>query len=236
MHRVLQAHREGRDRLAEATPQALLDAAEVVFARDGFSGARVDEIARVARHNKALIFHYFDDKLGLYRAMMVRTKERVFARFSDVLAQYDDAGGEISPELLRSLAAGIVGVIFDFYVQYPATARILAWEAAEGWQTFATCGPTVNEIWSARMLAMVREAQRAAIVRAEIDPHILFTTILSLPLIHVVSIPRFQRMFPDQDFASSAALAHAQRQITDIVLNGIQNPQHAKENRDATDL
>jgi AcrR family transcriptional regulator len=221
MRRALQGRQAGRDRLAEATPQALLDAAEIIFARDGFSGARVDEIARVAGHNKALIFHYFDDKLGLYRAMMARTKERIAVRLNEALSRYGDGQGATQLERLRALLEELAGIIFAFYARYPNTARILAWEAAEGWQTFSSSGPPASDTLSARMFAMVREAQVAGIVRAEVDMRILFTTVMSLPLIHVISVPRFQHMFPDQDFASPVALAHAQRQITDILLNGI---------------
>jgi AcrR family transcriptional regulator len=234
MPRVLHTRQEGHDRLAEATPQALLDAAEVVFARDGFSGARVEDISWAAGHNKALIFYYFGGKDSLYRAMMARTKGRLFTQFEVALARYNDAGDEITVQRLRALAEELIGVIFDFYVQHPNTAHILAWEAAEGWQTFASCGPPATGALPARMLAVVREAQAAGIVRAELDPHILYTTIMSLPLIHVMSVPRFQLMFPDQDFASPAALAHAQRQITDMLLNGVLAPRHLKEHLDAT--
>jgi AcrR family transcriptional regulator len=234
MPRVLQARQEGHDRLAEATPQALLDAAEVVFARDGFSGARVDDIAWVAGYNKALIFYYFGGKGELYRAMLARTKQRIFAQFEAALARYDDVEGAITAERLRTLAEEIVGIVFGFYAEHPSTARILAWEAAEGWQTFATCGPTATSQWSARVLSMVREAQDAGIICSEVDPHILFTTIMSLPLIHVVSIPRFQVIFPGIDFASTDAIAHAQRQITEMLLKGVLTPRLDKENPVAT--
>lgn len=234
MQRILQGRQESHDRLAEATPQALLDAAEIVFARDGFSGARVDEIARVAGYNKALIFHYFDDKIGLYRAMMTRTKQRIFAQFEAALARYDDEGGAVSAARLRALAAAFIGVIFGYYVQHPETARIFAWEAAEGWQTFSTCGPHTSESWSIRVMEMVRAGQATGIVRADLDCHLLFTTIMSLPLIHMVSLPRFRAIFPGEDFTSPAAIAHAQQQLTDLVLNGMLTSPLLKETSDAT--
>jgi TetR/AcrR family transcriptional regulator len=234
MQRVMQGRPDGHDRLAEATPQALLDAAEIVFARDGFSGARVDEIARVAGHNKALIFHYFDDKLGLYRALMTRTKQRVFAQFDAALARYQDEGADISTERVRALAAEFLGAIFGYYLRHPETARILAWEAAEGWQTFSTCGPPRADTFSVRVLAIVREAQTAGIIRADLDCRILFTTIMSLPLIHMVSLPRFRIIFPDEDFTSPAAIAHAQQQLTDLLLHGMLTTTAPKEIPDAT--
>jgi AcrR family transcriptional regulator len=49
---------------------ALLAAASSEFATYGYSGARVDRIARQASVNKQLIFYYFKSKEGLYQAVL----------------------------------------------------------------------------------------------------------------------------------------------------------------------
>src|SRR5438034_7341054 len=59
-------NRRGRAHDAEGAREAILNAAEAVFAEHGFDGARIDAIAASAGYNKSLIFQYFDDKLGLY--------------------------------------------------------------------------------------------------------------------------------------------------------------------------
>src|SRR5579884_3889875 len=134
--------RERRERDAEVAREAILAAAEEVFARRGFSGARVDEIAQVAGYNKALLFHYFTDKLGLYRALMTRTKSAIFERLREHLDRLLAEGdGAVTAARIRDFAADSIGWLFDYYVEHPRVARILAWEAAEGWQTFATCMP-----------------------------------------------------------------------------------------------
>ncbi len=43
----------------------------------GFSGARVDEIARRAKANKAMIYYHFGSKQDLYRAVLLRLFEEV---------------------------------------------------------------------------------------------------------------------------------------------------------------
>jgi TetR/AcrR family transcriptional regulator len=223
MQRTLQ--RAGRERDADAAREAILNAAQEIFARDGFSGARVDDIARHAGYNKALIFHYFDDKLGLYRALMSRTKERLFARFEAAFDRIFAGDSEhVTAERIRALAAECLGAIFDFYTERPQAGRILAWEAAEGWQTFTSCAPATPNSWSRRVLALLDRAQAAGIVRADLDPRLLFTTVMSMPLIHLISLPRFAAIFPDADFTSPAAIAHARRQIIELVLRGILTP------------
>jgi len=55
---------------ALATRQSLLDAASALFAERGFDGAKVDEIARSAGVNKAMISYHFGGKKGLYNAIL----------------------------------------------------------------------------------------------------------------------------------------------------------------------
>src|SRR6187402_140647 len=56
---------------------AILEAATEVFMEAGFSGSRVDEIARRARANKAMIYYHFGSKKGLYQAVLQRLFENV---------------------------------------------------------------------------------------------------------------------------------------------------------------
>jgi AcrR family transcriptional regulator len=72
----------GTSRDPERTQSAILAAATKEFTAKGLGGARVDEIARRARVNKRMIYHYFGDKEGLYLAALeaaysgIRTAER----------------------------------------------------------------------------------------------------------------------------------------------------------------
>ncbi len=54
------------------TRESLLESATEVFVRKGFSGARVDEIARQAKANKAMIYYHFGSKEGLYKAVLLK--------------------------------------------------------------------------------------------------------------------------------------------------------------------
>jgi TetR/AcrR family transcriptional regulator len=85
---------EERQRDAERTRRALLDAALVEFAAKGLAGARVSEIAARAGVNRQLISYYFDGKDGLYRALVERwlAREDEFAPpelpFAELVARY----------------------------------------------------------------------------------------------------------------------------------------------------
>lgn len=55
--------------------QAILDAAAEEFAEKGFSGARVDEIAKRAGINKAMLYYRVGDKEELYRRVVLRGQQ-----------------------------------------------------------------------------------------------------------------------------------------------------------------
>ena len=59
-----------RIRDAEATQKRILAAAKKEFARSGLGGARVDTIARRARANKRMIYHYFQSKEQLFTRVL----------------------------------------------------------------------------------------------------------------------------------------------------------------------
>jgi TetR/AcrR family transcriptional regulator len=63
-----------RDR--DVTVPAILAAAEIEFATNGFVAARTESIAARANVVKGLIFHYFKSKEGLYEAVLIRAYER----------------------------------------------------------------------------------------------------------------------------------------------------------------
>jgi TetR/AcrR family transcriptional regulator len=69
--------RKGQGREA-ATEQRILDAARAVFLRRGTAGARMQEIAREADVNQALLHYYFRSKERLSAAVLQQVASRIF--------------------------------------------------------------------------------------------------------------------------------------------------------------
>src|SRR4029079_2735720 len=67
-----QAMQKTGARNPQLTRQRILEAAVQEFSAKGFAGARVDVIARQARINKRMLYHYFGDKEGLFREVLRR--------------------------------------------------------------------------------------------------------------------------------------------------------------------
>lgn len=62
----------------QTTKERILEAASVEFAERGFDGARVDEIAKRAGVNKALIYYYYKSKEELLNLLFLEAKDAVF--------------------------------------------------------------------------------------------------------------------------------------------------------------
>lgn len=106
-----------RPRDASATREILVEAAAEAFAENGFAGARVDGIARRAGVNKAMIYAYYGDKEGLYRAVL---SSRLAA---PVLSLARDAGRDA----LQSLG-DVVRAYLRVMIEDRPFARLVAWD------------------------------------------------------------------------------------------------------------
>ena len=152
---------------AEGAREAILNAAEEVFAEHGFDGARIDAIAEVAGYNKSLIFHYYDDKLGLYSAVLKRIDQQASvlqARILEPLLADERLTSDASK--FRTFLRAVMRLIFDFLVEHPRMLRMLAWEGAEGWQTMRKIASQFNSDDIQLFRRLLGKAQEAGLIRA----------------------------------------------------------------------
>src|SRR5262249_53432660 len=73
------------ERRRAMTRQHLLDAAAIVFARDGFHGATLDEVATAAGFSKGAVYSNFKSKEDLFLALFDERIDRQFAVVSEAL-------------------------------------------------------------------------------------------------------------------------------------------------------
>lgn len=216
----LRGRNRGRD--AEGARKAILAAGEGEFAEHGFSGARIDTIAERSGYNKSLIFHYFGDKLGLYGAVCgsvkAQTQDHFAQRFTALL---HDPSAATDRARVCDFIRDSVRYSFDFMHQNPSLRRMLAWEAAEGWQTFTRIQTHDELINRSRGIGdFIRRAQQNGIVRAACDPDMVIAHVLGMSLIYLLSIPRYELIFPGKDFASPDAVIAAREQLVALMLHG----------------
>lgn len=115
------ARARGRPRLGsraqpERTRTAILDAATREFAHEGVAGARIDQIARAAGVNKALLYYYYRDKEALYGAVLDRVFSGLVERLGRVLDQ------ALAP---REKILAYAGTHFDYIAASPFYPRLV---------------------------------------------------------------------------------------------------------------
>lgn len=71
----------------EQRREKIVDAAEVVFMRQGYATAKMEDVAREARVSRALVYLYFRNKEELYFAICVRALRLIRERFIAVARQ-----------------------------------------------------------------------------------------------------------------------------------------------------
>jgi AcrR family transcriptional regulator len=85
----LVAERWTRQRRVEHTRSLLLDAAEEVFAKQGFGGAALEDIADVAGYTRGAIYSNFGTKEELFLAVIERHQRRFLDSFADVITSFE---------------------------------------------------------------------------------------------------------------------------------------------------
>jgi TetR/AcrR family transcriptional regulator len=211
-----------RERDAEAARQAILDAAEKIFAEHGFDGARVDAIAAESGYNKSLLFQYFGDKLGLYTEVLRRSdrelnevQARIFAPWLEDETIVTDAY-RLKP-LLESMAAAL----FDYFVEHPRLMRMLLWEMAEGWKTYTKIIPQFETEDLGLFERLLRKAHSAGLLRTDFAPVIQLTMFLQICQTYLAFLPLYQMFVTGEDLTSDAALARARKYIVDLLVAGM---------------
>ncbi len=78
--------RQGRPPTIENARDRILDDAARLFARDGYDGTSLSELATSVGVTKAAIYHYFPNKKEIYEAIIVRTLEGLRRHVSQAAA------------------------------------------------------------------------------------------------------------------------------------------------------
>jgi len=222
--------RRGRAHDAEGAREAILNAAEKVFAEHGFDGARIDAIAEAAGYNKSRIFHYYDDKLGLYAAVLRRIDQQASELQARVFAPLlTDESLTSDARKFRTTIETVIGFLFDFLVENPPILRMFTWEAAEGWQTFRKIASQFSTDDVKMFRQLLGKAQEAGLIRPGMDPYRMFLIAYATCLGYLIFSPPLEMSFEDEELSSPDALVRVREMIVDFVVRGMMvDPVEAK--------
>jgi TetR/AcrR family transcriptional regulator len=205
-----------RPRDANTTRQAILNAAQTIIARDGFSGARIDEIAKESGYNKSLIFQHFGDKAGLYRAVIERLRDSSDAGFTSAIAEHLEPI-PLDREKIETILRASANWTFTHFLEEPEYLRLFAWEMAEGWKVFSSIESRLEPSFQFG-LELIREAQSRGLMRREINAETIVAQMMLIPFITLAAMPRFQHLYPQAAADSPELLEQLRGQVVALIL------------------
>lgn len=175
MTMIHETHRAGGHNRTQAR---ILEAAESLFARQGFAATRLEDIAQEVAIKRASLVYYYRSKRELYEAVL----DGIFTPFGERLAK---ALAAIPRE--RHLEVGVSEWV-SFMAERPLIARLVLREITDA-------EPNDNPIIRSRIVPLFRSARelvesaQAAGLRANIDPLHLATAIAGATLLYVIARP-----------------------------------------------
>ena len=208
--------KEAHKRDSAATRQRILDAARAAFAEHGFTGARVESIARASRANVQMIYRYFGNKEDLYLAALADTYARVRGH-----EQQLDLPAHAPREGIRRL----VEFTFDYLNDNPEFVAIIRNENVLGGQ-FARRVLAVSESTRSLLGAiddLLRRGRHSGEFTAPVDARHLYVAILSLCMLHQTQRSTLSVML-EVDLGASDWLADHRRIAVDVILSYLTAP------------
>ncbi len=153
--------------MEERSKTLLLQAAKKLFAKHGFEGATVRDIAREAGVNLSLVSYYFNGKEGLYRACLELFGRARLAAVERILQPVE------SVQELKQKLRMAVEEILAIQIAEPEIAQMVHREIDSNLpvakETFEDTFLQIFKAW----VGFFQKAQSAGHLRPEVDPGIL---------------------------------------------------------------
>jgi AcrR family transcriptional regulator len=201
---------ERRQRDARRTRADILDVATTVFAANGFSGARVDEIAELTQTTKRMIYYYFGSKEGLYLQVM----EAAYEGIRRLERQLNVA--HLPPvEALRRLAEST----YDHHTSHRDFVRLVAIENIHRAENIAnsTVIHDLNSTAVETLEEILRRGVEEGLFRTDVDALDLHMLISSYSIFHVANRYTFRTLF-GRDLLEASRHEHYRRLAGDMVV------------------
>lgn len=201
------------------TERRILDAAHAVFVRTGTAGARMQEIAREAGVNSALLHYYFRSKQRLAAAVFLRAAGELFPAVIAILT---------SKQSLEQKVRAVVTVELDRLSRAPYLPAYIISELAHHpervHQLIAALTGSQPEALG-RTLVRAVGAQIDAEVRARrlrpIAPQQFLVNLLSLCIFPFAARPLVAGLMGLDDRAFARFIRDRRRQLPEFVLNAL---------------
>lgn len=174
-------------------------AAQKEFAACGFSGARMEAIARAAGINKAMLFYYFSSKENLYQTILRKVMGEFFTKISVLLNQ------ELTPAVFMEKFPELY---IELFASHPDFVRIVAFDLIHNPKNIcAIMAQIISEMTAFKphpLFALIRRWHEQGRI-SESDPLHFMMNIVALSIFSFIGKPMVEaisgiRVENDADF------------------------------------
>lgn len=195
--------------------QRILDAALKAFADNGFSGARMDAIARAAAVNKALPFYYFSSKEKLYAEVVARVMQQFLGIIRPVM------NARLTPEVMIER---FPRAIIEFFSRNRDFLRIVGRELLDGTSRVPELlarqirgEPHGGPVFFGRMVA---QWYRDGLIR-ESNPVQFMLNMFSLTIYSILARPMVEAAFQIEGKTDAEFYEERIRSVTTVLKEGL---------------
>lgn len=195
--------------------RAILDAAARVFTEAGFEGARVDEIARLAGVNKAMLYYHVGNKAALYEAVLLTWMDALFEELATAIVP------SMSPEAKLAAVAGTFEEMAKRSPQYP---QLLVREFTSG-------GRNLSPVIMTRLASLIKmegrimeEGRNAGVLR-DMNPLTVHILLVAGTVMHLMARRLATRARKCGVKGIPSPPEKASRLVADLLFNGLKAKQ-----------
>jgi len=201
--------------LAEApsSREKILDVGEALFARRGYAGIGLREVADTAGLSKSALFHHFRSKEQLYHEVILRVLLRIRERFEANLVPDESPGAQLERWLEQ---------LIDVLAEHPTVARLLLRSLFEDEEALApeaeACEVQLASI-IADAEALIRRGIECGELRRVSTPHTLLT-VMGATVFYFASAEMGEQILGRPLF-SADEVARRKREVIGLLRHGL---------------
>jgi AcrR family transcriptional regulator len=191
--------------------QCILDNARILFARRGYDGASVRDIARASDVNISALSYHFGSKQALFEEVIRDGTAGIRATLSDLAAK---------PMPLRDKARLLFDAYLEFLTGEDSVSRIIMAELAVGGRRLPEAAAHLLLQAIGVLRGMIREGVRNGEIRPDVDETLTIISIVSLPVYLAFARPVVELIRGKKGY-SRAFLKKSARHAVSVLFDGI---------------
>lgn len=209
---------DGREQRSEESKARILASATKIFSEKGLEGSRVDEIAKDAKINKRMLYHYFGSKEELYVEVLRYNYNKIVALIKNGF----NLGDNPKENMIRAVRA-----YFYYLADNEEFVRLTSWEALNGGQFSRKVIPQFFDLVELEFGDIIKDGILRNFIKPDTDFRQVLISVQALCLTYFNRREIVQSLWRE-DILTAKMLEARLQHILDLLFEGIFSHEEAK--------